>query len=260
MERPGAGEKPQTNLVRKHFFQGCPTQPSALQAQIRPAQAGRRFTPQQQVDPPATRVEINEQRLPSAPRQRGGEHRRTPAAGAGGNRDDPTTMDSRGTRLGVLGQVTNQFGFLAGKRANTLSANIYRRRPSSFRRPVRRDQRYPVTAGHVGFHTATRPGLVHDHGRSGEPALPSRELRPGYPRADRRHDALSAHGQLGVVDHGQDGGRGGTHGANADGIAQLWRVTQRGTVDRTELVHKRDDPRQGGRRRGSSCISPGGSG
>ncbi|BBY75065.1 hypothetical protein MPRF_19640 [Mycolicibacterium parafortuitum] len=37
-------------------------------------------------------------------------------------------------------------------------------------------------------------------------------------------------------------------------------IREEATIRLAKTPHKRDDPRQGGRRRRSSCISPGGSG
>jgi len=56
--------------------------------------------------------------------------------------------------------------------------------------------------------------------------------------------------------------RAGDNPACENGIPQLPRnkmTNARRATERQGLRYKRDDPRQGGRRRGSSCISPGGS-
>ena len=49
-------------------------------------------------------------------------------------------------------------------------------------------------------------------------------------------------------------------GSTTNAVSATQKLPQFACGNKEFLPHKRDDPRQGGRRRRSSCISPGGSG
>ena len=192
MECSGAGENRRPTWCGSTSFKAAQLSRPLCRLRSGQRRPGDDSPPTTGRSPP--RVEIHQQRLPcTAPaRRRTPTH---PAAGAGGNRDDPTTMDSQGTRLGVRrGDESVQIpGWEERKHiGRQYLSPLTKRLPKTG--PARSALPRHGGACRPAHSDAPRPRPRRR--RSGEPDLPSRELRPGYPRADRRHDALSARGQL----------------------------------------------------------------
>ncbi len=261
-----------------------PAESTTLQTQVRPPQPRRGFPAQQQIDTPAPRVEIDQQCLGGGMTQGHREDRRPRPAAGRCHRDHPAVPVSAAGRFGHLGQVSHEIGLRVGQRANMLRPNVYRRLPRRSPGFAAGQQDDPVAAWHTVPPAPPGRVLVEQHRRRGQPRLPGEHGRTGGgSNAHRRGHPLGVLAQLAAAEQCQrDGGGSGhpstvwaahrshqgrrpglgmtaglgiTRGTRPNRRVRAILATSRVGADRPTrdfLPHKRDDPRQGGRRRRSS--------
>ncbi len=110
--------------LRERVPQRCKAEPTALQGEIRPAQAGLALAAQNQVDAPTPRVGVDEQRIGRRLRQRGRKDRCTGPAAAGDHADNRATPILVARRVGGVGQLGHQLPVMRGQRDDMLRAHL----------------------------------------------------------------------------------------------------------------------------------------
>ena len=172
--------------------------------------------------------------------------------------------------------MAHKFRLLIGPDTQLLRPNLDRTRPHGRCRFGCPDKEYGAAPRHLRPDASARTIVVEDHRGGGAPQLAGRVLHPDRTKSDGGRESVGVIEQLCVTDQGQDYGWMRSHGPRLTGTGD-WSQVDRSylgmacgvgindpngalTGANGQRPEIKDDPRQGGRRRGSSCISPGGSG